>query len=195
MALSNGYLWQDLKRAYALSTGKLGGVKGAILCLVQPGTQAIVVFRFGQWSRKMPLLLRLFLDPVYHLLFLMIRILWGIEIPRNASIGPGLYIGHFGGITISSGAVIGKDCNLSQGITIGVSGEGEKRGIPVIGDDVYIAPGARVFGKIKVGNNVKIGANAVIHEDIPDNAIAVLNPGYTIVSYKGNRKPVSHIEK
>lgn len=190
MAFSKGYLSQDLKRAYALSAGKQGGVKAAILCVLQPGTQAVIVLRFGQWSQSKPLFLRLFLDPVYHLLYLMIRIFWGIEIPKNTRVGPGLYIGHFGGITVSSGTVIGKDCNLSQGITFGVSGEGNKRGIPVIGDDVYIAPGARIFGKINAGNNVKIGANAVIHKDIPDNAIVVLDPGYAIISFKGNRKVV-----
>ena len=51
---------------------------------------------------------------------------------------------------------------------------------------VYLAPGARVFGKISIGNNVKIGANAVVYKDIPDNAIVVLDPGFKIVSYKGN---------
>ncbi len=102
-------------------------------------------------------------------------------------IGPGLYIGHFGGITVSSAAIIGRDCNLSQNITIGVSGAGSKRGAPTIGDNVYIAPGARLVGKISIGNNVKIGANAVIHKDLPDNAIAVLDPGFKIISYAGNR--------
>jgi hypothetical protein len=97
------------------------------------------------------------------------------------------YIGHFGGITISGDAIIGKCCNLSQNVTIGVSGQGEKRGVPIIGDNVYIAPGARLFGKISIGNNVKIGANAVIYKDIPDNAVVVLDPGFKIISYKGNR--------
>jgi serine O-acetyltransferase len=96
-----------------------------------------------------------------------------------------LYIGHFGGITVSSSAVIGRDCNLSPGNTIGVSGAGAKAGAPVIGDNVYIGPGARLFGKITVGSNVKIGANAVIHQDLPDNAIAVLDPGFKIISYAG----------
>ena len=58
---------------------------------------------------------------------------------------------------------------------------------PTIGDNVYIAPGARLFGKIVIGNNVKVGANAVIHKDLPDNAIAVLDPGFKIISYAGNR--------
>jgi serine O-acetyltransferase len=78
---------------------------------------------------------------------------------------------------------------MSQGITIGISGSGERRGVPTIGNDVYIAPGARLFGKIAIGNNVKIGANAVIHRDIPDNAVVVLDPGYKIISYKGNVTP------
>ena len=115
--------------------------------------------------------------------------LWGIEISRHAKVAPGLIIGgsHFGGITVSGAAVIGRDCTISQNVTIGVSGHGDKAGAPVIGDDVYIAPGARVFGKIVIGDNVKIGANAVVYKDIPDRAIVVLDPGFRIVSYKGNR--------
>ena len=132
-------------------------------------------------------MLRILFDPIYGILDFFIHVLWGIEIPRSAKIGPGLYIGHYGGITVSSIAVIGRDCNLSQNITIGVSGAGQKRGAPTLGDNVYVAPGARLVGKITIGNNVKIGANAVIHKDLPDNAIAVLDPGFKIISYAGNR--------
>jgi serine O-acetyltransferase len=102
-------------------------------------------------------------------------------------IGGGFYIGHYGGITISGLARIGSNVNISQLVTIGVSGQGMKRGAPTIGDNVYIAPGAKVIGKISVGCNVKIGANAVVYQDIPDNAIVVLDPGYKIISFKGNR--------
>jgi serine O-acetyltransferase len=139
--------------------------------------QAVVVYRFGQWARLQSRLLRCVLDPMYWTCNALIRITWGIELPRGAKIGPGLYIGHFGGITISAAAVIGRDCNLSHGITIGVSGHGEHCGVPTIGDEVFIAPGARLFGRITVGNNVKIGANAVIHKDVPNNAVVVLDPG------------------
>jgi serine O-acetyltransferase len=162
-------------------------LKRVLSCARAPGVHAVLVLRFGQWSRRRPKLLRILFDPIYVILDFMVQALWGIEIPRGARVGPGLYIGHYGGITVSSQAVIGRDCNLSQNITIGVSGAGGKRGAPTIGDNVYIAPGARLFGRITIGNNVKIGANAVIHKDLPDNAIAVLDPGFKIISYAGNR--------
>lgn len=173
----------DLMRAYAYTKG--GRVSRVITCMRAPGVQAVSVYRFGSWLKRRNKLLRLPLEPFYLVLNGLIKILWGIELPRDAKIGPGLYIGHFGGITISSGAVIGRNCNISQGITIGFSG----KGVPTIGDNVYIAPGARVFGKIAIGNNVKIGANTVVHKDIPDNANVVLDPGFTILSYKGNPNP------
>lgn len=162
-------------------------VRRVLTCARAPGVHAVLVLRFGQWSRRRPKVLRLLFDPLYMILDFFVQALWGIEIPRSAKVGPGLYIGHYGGITVSSVAVIGRDCNLSQNITIGISGAGPKRGAPTIGDNVYIAPGARLFGKISIGNNVKIGANAVIHKDLPDNAIAVLDPGFKIISYAGNR--------
>lgn len=162
-------------------------LRRVLTCARAPGVHAVLVLRFGQWSRRRPKLLRVVFDPLYAILDFFINVLWGIEIPRSARIGPGLYIGHYGGITVSSTAVIGRDCNLSQNTTIGVSGAGAKRGAPTLGDNVYVAPGARLFGKITIGNNVKIGANAVIHKDLPDNAIAVMDPGFKIISYAGNR--------
>jgi len=182
----------DIRRTYDYLEGsrwrKIAG------CVSSPGVQTVVVYRFGQWARRQSKLLRCVLDPIYWTCNVLIRIAWGIDLPRAARIGPGLYIGHFGGITISGASIIGRDCNLSQGITIGVSGEGTNRGVPTIGDEVYIAPGARLFGKITVGNNVKIGANAVVFKDVPDNAVVVLDPGFRILSYRGNRR-VSDPEK
>jgi serine O-acetyltransferase len=176
----------DIRRTYDYLRGsRWRRIAG---CIASPGVQSVVVYRFGQWARLQSKLLRCVLDPLYWSCSTLIRVAWGIELPRSARIGPGLYIGHFGGITISPAAVIGRDCNLSPGITIGVSGEGAKCGVPTIGDEVYIAPGARLFGRIMVGNNVKIGANAVVYKDVPDNAVVVLDPGFRILSYQGNRR-------
>jgi serine O-acetyltransferase len=178
-------LLADLRRRYAMTSGST--LRRMLTCARAPGVHAVLVLRFGQWSRRRHKLLRILFDPIYAILDFFIHVLWGIEIPRNAKVGPGLYIGHYGGITVSAGAVIGRDCNLSQNITIGVSGAGDKRGAPTLGDNVYVAPGARLVGKINIGDNVKIGANAVIHKDLPDNAIVVSDPGFKIISYAGNR--------
>jgi serine O-acetyltransferase len=169
----------DIGRTYFYARG--GAVSKTLQCARTPGVHAVIVLRFGQWARSMPLLFRIVLDPIYFVLNLLIQMMWGIEIPRATVVGPGLFIGHFGGITISASAVLGNNCSVSQNVTIGVSGSGDRLGVPVIGDDVYIAPGARLFGKITIGNNVKIGANAVIYKNLPDNCIAVLDPGFRIL--------------
>ena len=74
------------------------------------------------------------------------------------------------GIVIAGGAKIGRNVTISHQVTIGRS----RGGAPIIGDNVYIGPGAKIFGDIKVGNNVNIGANCVVFQDIPDNSTVVL---------------------
>lgn len=95
----------------------------------------------------------------------------GIDISFNTKIGKGLYIGHFGCIVVHKDVIIGDFCNLSQGVTIGEGGRPGHRGTPTIGNRVYIAPGAKIFGRLSIGDNVAIGANAVVNKDIPDNAV------------------------
>ena len=91
---------------------------------------------------------------------------YGLGISRDARIGSGFYIGHFGGIFVNTGVVIGDNCNLSQGVTLGQLNRGERAGCPTIGNHVYIAPGAKVLGRIHIGDFVAIGANAVVVNDV-----------------------------
>jgi len=105
---------------------------------------------------------------------------FGYDIPSETSIGKGFYIGHFGGIVITSKAIIGNNCNISQGVTIGYSSRGKKKGYPKIGNNVYIGPGAVILGNISIGNNVAIGANAVVIDNIECNAVAVGNPAKVV---------------
>lgn len=114
----------------------------------------------------------------------------GISIPIKTEIGQGLYIGHFGGIVVNGEARIGKNCNLSHGVTIGRSNRGVHSGYPVIGDNVFIGPGAMIFGAVHIGNDAAIGANSVVIDDVPDNAVAVGSPA-RIVSYAGSAKYVN----
>jgi serine O-acetyltransferase len=180
------HLRADWRRAWEHSSG--GRLRRCLACAAAPGVQAVTVYRFGAWLAEQSWALRLPLEPLYRAAYLLVQVLWGIELPRRAEIGPGLFIAHFGGIVVSERAVLGANCNLSQQITIGVGGKGAKSGVPQIGDDVFIAPGARLFGRIRIGNNVAIGANAVVYKDIPDDAVVILDPGFAIVSYKGNRR-------
>ncbi|OGP23634.1 MAG: hypothetical protein A2X93_07215 [Deltaproteobacteria bacterium GWC2_56_8] len=162
---------------------------GAILRLIvySPGIWITFLYRIGRYLHLKAgenLFLRLLTVP-YNILYFVLSVFTGLNIPIEAVIGKGLYIGHWGGVTIHPQAVIGKNLNLSQGVTIGESGRGDERGVPVIGDNVYIGPGAKVFGKIVIGNNVAIGANAVVNKSVPDNAVVGGIPA-VILNYRGS---------
>ncbi len=87
----------------------------------------------------------------------------GITIPKNV-FGPGLCIVHYGTIVVSPHSRIGENCRIHPSTSIG-----EYNGAPIIGNNVYIGPGAKIFGNIEIGNNVAIGANAVVNKSFPDN--------------------------
>jgi len=117
---------------------------------------------------------------------IFIEILTGISIPYNCNIGPGMLIGHFSGIMIAGNVKIGKNCTLHQGVTIGLAGREGEKGVPTLGNDVFIGAGAVVLGKIKIGDSVAIGANAVVSDDMPDNAVVVGNKA-KIINYNSSR--------
>jgi serine O-acetyltransferase len=118
---------------------------------------------------------------------------FGIGIQFTTDIGAGFYIGHFGCIFVYPYCKIGKNCNLSQGVTLGKANRGKNMGYPIIGDNVYIGPGAKVVGAVKVGNHVAIGANSVVTKDVPDNAVVVGVPG-RVISYDGSEGYVDHTD-
>ena len=164
-------LKQDLRKIYNMKQGNR--FQRLLACYRTQGVHAVITLRFGQWLLKQNIFVKIILTPFY--LFQNHRMIskWGISLRRASEIGEGFYIGHYGGIFIAGDAKIGKNVNVSQDVTIGVSGQGNNRGCPVIGDNVYIAPGAKLFGKINIGNNVKIGANTVVHKDVPDDSLVV----------------------
>jgi serine O-acetyltransferase len=118
---------------------------------------------------------------------------YGIDISYRTKIGKGMYIGHFGGIVIHGDVEIGENCNISQGVTIGVLVRGKNSGIPKIGNRVFIAPGASILGGITIGDDVLIGTNAIVTFDVPDHAV-VASPLATIVSDKGSKEYIVNIE-
>ncbi len=110
---------------------------------------------------------------------------YGISISSRSKVGAGLYIGHFGGIVVNHGAVIGDNCNLQQGVTLGKANRGARVGAPVIGNNVFIGAGAKIIGRIHVGDGAAIGANAVVTKDVPAGA-AVAGVPARVVSEQGS---------
>lgn len=113
-----------------------------------------------------------------------IEIITGISIPASAVIGHSFYIGHFGGIILNGNSIIGNNCNISQGVTIGVSGLENKRGVPIIGDEVYIGANSIIAGRITIGNNVLIGACSLVTTDVESNSVMLGVPA-KMISDKG----------
>jgi serine O-acetyltransferase len=124
------------------------------------------------WSRKLAL-------AVYWLLFRLIETATGISLPKTARIGPGLRIWHFGGIFLHADAVLGANCTLRQGVTIGNRHAGGPT--PVVGDNVDLGAYAQVLGGVRIGNNCSIGAMSVVLCDVPDGATAVGAPARIIL--------------
>lgn len=143
------------------------------------GFRYMVFFRLTQWRARQSCLMRLLTFPIFYLRRRM-AFKYGILIPTSTNIGPGFYIGYFGGIVVTGGATIGRDCNISYGVGIGRTNRGQRMGCPTIGDRVYIGPGAKIIGKVIVGSDVAIGANAVVTRDVPDGAVVAGIPARII---------------
>jgi serine O-acetyltransferase len=165
------------------------------LFLTKQGLWALAEYRYSRWvfTKVHTPGIRQFLRLLGILWHKLIEITTGIDLPSRAEIGKGLYIAHFGGIFLNEHVKMGANCTISQGITIGIAGRGDNRGCPSLGDKVYLAPGAKVIGPITIGNEVAIGANAVVTKDLPDKAVAVGVPA-KIISYKGNADFTIYIE-
>ncbi|WP_426483888.1 serine O-acetyltransferase [Flavobacterium sp. 2] len=166
---------------------KYGGHFFSIVFLTQ-GFWAIFQFRIANLIHN-KVKWKLFRFPLLVLILLWqksIEICTGISIPYAVKIGHSFYIGHFGGIIINSNVIIGDNCNISQGVTIGVSGINENRGTPVLGDEVYIGANSVIAGKITLGNNVVVGACSMVKDSFPDNSI-VLGVPAVLISQKGSK--------
>ena len=141
----------------------------------RPGFRAMAVYRFGVWcwrirSRPLRGVMRFF----YRRLFVRIRNRYGIEIPAAAQLGRRIVIEHQHGIVVHGHCVIGNDCRIRQGVTLGNKLGGDRRhDAPILGERVDVGAGAKVLGKITIGDDARIGANAVVLLNVPAGATAV----------------------
>ena len=135
--------------------------------LTYPGLHALVFFRFSSRLRRANLLLPARL--VSHLG----RFFTGIEIHPGASIGDRLFIDHGMGVVIGETALIGDDCTIYHGVTLGGTSWNKGKRHPTLGDGVVVGAGAKILGPITIGRGAKIGSNAVVVKDVPPCATAV----------------------
>lgn len=136
------------------------------------GFWALMVFRFGharfviknKW-------LRLPWTILYVVLNKLTEILTGIVIGSTAEIGRRFHIEHHGCIVIHGASVIGNDCLIRHGVTLGNSGKADPLGAPTLGNSVEVGAGAKLLGRISIGDNVIIGANSVVIRDVPNDTV------------------------
>jgi serine O-acetyltransferase len=140
---------------------------------------AIAVYRFGRRVQgRKPGFRRRSLEQLYWFLHRISETITGISIPKSVCVGPGLRIHHFGNIFVHADTVIGANCTLRQGVTIGNREAGGP--VPVIEDDVEFGAYAQVLGGVRLGRGARIGAMSVILCDVPAGATAVGIPARII---------------
>lgn len=153
--------------------------------LLAQGFWAMQIYHFGHARHKYSS--KLIRAPWYvvHLaLSKFSEIFFGILIGDRARIGRRLNIEHFGNIIIHGSSVIGDDCMVRQGVTIGNRYLDRPLEAPVLGNRVNIGAGAKILGKVRIGDDVSIGANAVVLKDVPSNSVAVGVPARVLPKKK-----------
>jgi serine O-acetyltransferase len=172
-------MFQD---AYRYTTG--GRVKQLTLSLIDPGLQACICYRIGNWLCKIGL------GPLAQLTWRLGLSLSGADIPPRATIGRGLSLPHPQGVIIGRHAVLGEDCTLYDHVTVGVRewpvvGD-ELEAYPTLGDRVKLYSGCKVLGPISLGDDAIVGANAVVLSSVPAASVAVGLPARVV---KGPQAP------
>lgn len=139
-----------------------------------PGFRAVAICRFGQWRMNIrSKILRAPFSMLYRALFRYARNHYHIELPYSISLGRRVVVEHNGAIVVHGNCDIGDECILRQGVTLGNRHWNEPSAAPILGERVNVGAGAKILGRIYVGNGAQIGANAVVLSDIPAGSTAV----------------------
>jgi len=157
--------------------------------MTYPGFHAVLLHRVAHhlWLLGLKLLARMVSN--------VARLFTGIEIHPGARIGARLFIDHGMGVVIGETAEIGNDCTIYHGVTLGGVSWNKGKRHPTLGDHVVVGAGAKILGSIVLGNGVKIGCNAVVVKDVPDNMTVIGIPGRIVESNESKAHTVTQIKK
>jgi serine O-acetyltransferase len=172
-------IYADFYRAYGESLSKQQ-IFLMLFNLSYQGPKYILYMRIANYFYKTK---RRFLAKLVAVRLMKMSLKHGVEISYKSKIGEGLSMPHCNNIIIGEATVIGKNCTILQGATIGSNLFKARYKLATVGDNVLIGAGAKIIGPIKIGNNVTIGANSVITKDIPDNVVVAGSPA-KVVSQK-----------
>lgn len=160
---------QIFKQDYYRMKGKNWGMYGWLNLLFSYELRYLLYLRNRQQSK----------NTIVHKINVLKQLKWdakfGLDI-LTQNIGKGLYLGHAHNINVSPLAIIGNNCNLSKGVTIGKENRGKREGAPTIGNCVWIGTNAVVVGNICVGDDVMIAPNSFVNCDVPSHSIVIGNP-------------------
>ncbi len=155
------------------------------IMLLYPGYKAVRAYRRAHWCYK-------------HKMYFLARAIsqhcvkqTNIEIHPGAEIGRRFFIDHGTGVVIGETAIIGDDCTIYQGVTLGGTGKDHGKRHPTLGNNVLVGAGAKVLGPFKIGDNSNVAAGSVVLNEIPDNCTAVGSPARVV---KQNGKKVDKLD-
>lgn len=151
---------------YRMTGNQWSLVKGIIALLSNYDLRYLLIMRFSLNS-NLKILCKIMRR-------IMIR-KYGLNISTN-KIGRGLYLGHAQNIDVNKDVIIGDNCNLNKGVTIGQENRGIRKGSPILGNKVWCGVNSTIVGKVKIGDNVLIAPNSYVNCDIPSNSIVIGNP-------------------
>lgn len=178
-------LWQTLRADVYRYRGKADSRAFLTSYLHDPGFRFTYYLRkvafYGTKKRSIAIFAYLYNRALYH----HYRFKYGFDISPLTTIGPGLYIGHFGGVVISPHAILGANINIAQGVTIGAASRGHRTGAPTLEDRVWVGANAIIVGKVTIGREALIAPGAYVNFDVPPNAVVLGNPGQ-VVSHSGS---------
>ncbi|AZA59078.1 MULTISPECIES: serine O-acetyltransferase [Chryseobacterium] len=142
---------------------------------INPNLHFVYILRMAQKYQKTKIL-----NTFWRMVLRHYQIKYGFQIYPETQIGEGFYLGHWGSLVINPNTVIGKNCNIAQGVTIGQQNRGKNEGSPIIGDEVWIGTNAVIVGAVTIGNNVLIVPNSYVNFDVPSNSVVMGNPAKII---------------
>ncbi len=175
----------DLDRHLVYYSGA-SALKRLRYALTLDASWAMAVYRFGRRLKTAPPAVGApLIWALYRLAEVLLGVFTSISIDVDARIEPGFYVGHFVSLRIGPGVRIGRNCSVSQMVTIEGTGPRPEENAPTIGKRVYLGSGAKVIGPLRVADGAAICANSVVTEDVPENGVVLGIPGM-VISRRGS---------